>query len=1409
MSQDHPFLFVAGGRGPLQPPPSYQPHASTQPPPPPTGQNQAPPVTAQQAQMAAFQQNAALPAVPLDVLKGVPPEHVMAIIQALQSGQLTLPPTGPPPTGTATAPATALPAVAPTAPKQSIGKRLQDVNIDKEDGELEEGEEPDTGPGREFLRPPPTGPRKASPNPRERQARAPAGRRASVQTSPKQNLAQTASQRLQNGKRGASPSSAVRKPATNGTTRSRHSIDSGAAARAFVLQMHNAGYTFEQLAQEIPNKKALTRMYQSLKLPLSTEAAPPLGNATTTRGPQPLQLESVASPTIALVAKETPSVTLSTPSASLSKRLPPPKPAGPPDRAAYLAKLAAAKNPRAKATAAPPQASMDGDGLSLVAPKQPPAQPPAPTQPAPAHQLPPSATPAAAYKPADQPALVPEIPHPAPPPTAHKPATQPTAGKSAIKTELIKQKLEALKAERAARASAAQISSDGLKAANSSAKSITAAGNLGHLLDSPSSTPSNNIATTSAGPLIRPMGAANYPSHAKAAPMPSPVQPVRPIQPLPQTVPSTAPVQPSYSAAAHQTAYSPAPPTPGRSFSSLPGLFMASAPVPPTPSFQQPLPLPPANSLPKPTLPQSTFIPANTTAATAYALPSFAAQRTAPSMAFSPYASSPIASPGPLSSLARKRPVAADFDNDQTRSVPKKPFSFGQSRSNSESERLVIEVSDDDDDEDDEMDLDPTPVRASPNSTAHRLPPRPSGSLPGLAMRSNSANAPPGSGSTVDIAGKDKAIAEMKRKIAGREAQQAQIRGLKANGKIAASATTSGKSTPFLPPPIPLTIEVVAADFDSAVPQSVSVGIKSPPSAVAERTLSAAGIAREQERMRLQQRFDELKEQIAGREDAVISASPAPASKQVISGADSAQSSYSRELVATRAQASDEVPGSSAEAVQEAPWSASHDSTVIRAQDARGLPGRGIAAKDQQVGSQVAAMTDMSQENGMMERAYEEPLSGENTLPGMAANHVLEMARGGDVQPISNAANEDVDMDMESSEEEGEIDDDDDDDDDDEIEGPPANITGPASPAQVEAAVAANMKDSLQEQAPAVELDTSSASSTDSEDYELETAANANGVHEQARAGQLSTSSASSTDSEDHELEARDDNLSEEGEVEDVEEEGEYEPTPALGSPAVAGDDEEGEKGEDYEPTIGAVNIEADDASPESPPAHITHPDGTVQRVEIADDLAPELQPAPAEQTVNQDEHKTTAENQVGTRTHFRPYESVLAKFHDYRFHPDYLDNVADGYKSLTYSHNIDSHTPWCPHEAAGGQCNDRTCGNQHLRDMVVTDNDLLKALTADRTPTSTAEAKARWKAGLTAVFQELRSKGLNKDAKVIAARIVAFRREFVGGGGRVLDLGVDGGGSVTCRGDGRVQLLLGAGLGDGLSTATNQHGYI
>ncbi|KAL4988461.1 hypothetical protein BDW68DRAFT_92582 [Aspergillus falconensis] len=65
-------------------------------------------------------------------------------------------------------------------------------------------------------------------------------------------------------------------------------------------------------------------------------------------------------------------------------------------------------------------------------------------------------------------------------------------------------------------------------------------------------------------------------------------------------------------------------------------------------------------------------------------------------------------------------------------------------------------------------------------------------------------------------------------------------------------------------------------------------------------------------------------------------------------------------------------------------------------------------------------------------------------------------------------------------------------------------------------------------------------------------------------------------------------------------------------------------------------------------------------------------------------------------------YTSPLKLFRAYRYHPNYNDNVSGGYRSLTYSHDIDPLKHLCPFETSGGVCNDRSCEFQHFRDMAL-----------------------------------------------------------------------------------------------------------
>lgn len=67
-----------------------------------------------------------------------------------------------------------------------------------------------------------------------------------------------------------------------------------------------------------------------------------------------------------------------------------------------------------------------------------------------------------------------------------------------------------------------------------------------------------------------------------------------------------------------------------------------------------------------------------------------------------------------------------------------------------------------------------------------------------------------------------------------------------------------------------------------------------------------------------------------------------------------------------------------------------------------------------------------------------------------------------------------------------------------------------------------------------------------------------------------------------------------------------------------------------------------------------------------------------------------------------KSYLSPLKLFKSFRFHENFVDEVPGGYRSLTYSHNVDPMKYICPFEASGGVCNDRLCEFQHFRDMTL-----------------------------------------------------------------------------------------------------------
>ncbi|KAJ5360486.1 hypothetical protein N7517_009677 [Penicillium concentricum] len=139
------------------------------------------------------------------------------------------------------------------------------------------------------------------------------------------------------------------------------------------------------------------------------------------------------------------------------------------------------------------------------------------------------------------------------------------------------------------------------------------------------------------------------------------------------------------------------------------------------------------------------------------------------------------------------------------------------------------------------------------------------------------------------------------------------------------------------------------------------------------------------------------------------------------------------------------------------------------------------------------------------------------------------------------------------------------------------------------------------------------------------------------------------------------------------------------------------------------------------------------------------------------------------SKQRFTPYTSPLRTFKAYRYHPHYAEDVPSGYRSLTYSHNIDSMKYMCPYELAGGVCNDRSCEFQHLRDMTLSDDKILVQMGSAREG-QTEEEKEAYLAGLKEIINDLRRDKV-KDFNTVASEIAAYRRRFLQDPSRVLSL--------------------------------------
>jgi hypothetical protein len=305
------------------------------------------------AQQSAFLHNAQLPGLDMaTVLQGITPEQLAYIGQLYQAGQIPLPP-APGPAHTPVAAVQTPPVAQQNGVPSAVRPQEEDpMSGDKEDGEWDEGElAPQVVP--DFLRPPPTGPRKRSGSFHNHTAQNGTDKRTKRQPSPPR-------QPQGYDRRRPAPSSKQTSdvPHIHTLTRNEgvetprsHARQRAAkheAAKTFILAAYRAGYSFDDLSREVGDARMLRVLFKELGLNSPAEELQPkqpeaIAASLPARG-QPTGV--VANKPVDIAPRNSP---LSTPAAKstakpVAKPVVPPKAPATADRSAYLAKLQAAKN---------------------------------------------------------------------------------------------------------------------------------------------------------------------------------------------------------------------------------------------------------------------------------------------------------------------------------------------------------------------------------------------------------------------------------------------------------------------------------------------------------------------------------------------------------------------------------------------------------------------------------------------------------------------------------------------------------------------------------------------------------------------------------------------------------------------------------------------------------------------------------------------------------------------------------------------------------------------------------------------------------------------------------------------------------------------------------------------------------
>ncbi|EXJ62791.1 hypothetical protein A1O7_03230 [Cladophialophora yegresii CBS 114405] len=129
------------------------------------------------------------------------------------------------------------------------------------------------------------------------------------------------------------------------------------------------------------------------------------------------------------------------------------------------------------------------------------------------------------------------------------------------------------------------------------------------------------------------------------------------------------------------------------------------------------------------------------------------------------------------------------------------------------------------------------------------------------------------------------------------------------------------------------------------------------------------------------------------------------------------------------------------------------------------------------------------------------------------------------------------------------------------------------------------------------------------------------------------------------------------------------------------------------------------------------------------------------------------------TSIHYVPYKTPFSSFKSYRFHSDFNDTVKSGYRSLTYSNNIDHSRPLCPTELSGQTCSDQNCEEQHFSQLGLPDEKILVQMSSASDIKDKA-TKDEFHAGLKQVIAELRANEV-KDFEKVAEALSKYRRDF------------------------------------------------